>query len=158
MIAENVCGPLRIAGTGNFLKVIIRTLPILTLAGCGSSPTAGIADAQHRYLEAKAACDTEYSASLVQQADCRTHAANWFIRPYYRYGDLMTFAQEKRRDLAMRVDQHELSRRSYDRQIAATEREVAREEDRRNRLAHTETSYQSTPFTPVLATFARIFN
>jgi len=140
------------------VKRILRTLPILALVGCTGSGDTGIADAQHRYLAAKAACDTDYPDSLAMQADCRTRAANQFIRPYYRYGDLMTYVQERRKALAIKVDQHHLSRRAYDRKIASAEREVSKEEDRRNQLAHTESSYQSTPFTPVTATFARIFH
>lgn len=142
------------------MKSIVRALPVVTLAllGCSASPETGIAEAQHRYLTARAACDTEYPHSLEQRADCRTHAANAYVRPYYRYGDLMTFAQEERRALAVRVDRHEMTQADYDRQIARSEREVAREEDRRNRLAHTTSSYETTPFTPVLATMSRLFN
>ncbi len=60
--------------------------------------------------------------------------------------------------LAPEADRHEISRASYDHRIALSERVVSREEDRRNRLAHTDSSYQSTPFTPVVATLSRIFN
>jgi hypothetical protein len=136
----------------------VRALPILALAGCGGSPEAGIAQAQHRYLAAKAACDESYSKSMVQQADCRTHAANAYVRPYYRYGDLMTYAQQQRRALAVQVDQHKISLATYNRKIAQSEREVAKQEDRRNTLAHVTSSYETTPFTPVAASFARLFN
>ena len=139
------------------MKRIIRTLPILVLAGCSAAPQSGIADAQHRYLVAKAACDSDYPRNLSRQADCRTHAANIYIRPYYRYGDLMTYAQEKRSELAAKVDRHEMTRASYNHQIAQSEREVSREEDRRNRAAHLASSYETTPFTPVAVTIARLF-
>jgi hypothetical protein len=129
----------------------------MALIGCSSSPEAGIGEAQHRYLAAKAECDTEYPHSLALRADCRTHEANTYIRPYYRYGDLMTFAQQQRKTLAVKADRHEITREDYDRQIAQSEREVSREEDRRNRLAHVRSSYESTPFTPVLATISRLF-
>lgn len=140
------------------MKNILRMLPILALAGCGAAPGTGIAEAQHRYLAAKAACDRDYPRSLSLQADCRTHAANTFVRPYYRYGDLMTFAQERRKALAVQLDQHEITRANYDRRIAEAEREVAREEERRNRAAHVPSSYENTPFTPVAATIARLFH
>jgi hypothetical protein len=65
--------------------------------------------------------------------------------------------QQKRKALAVEVDQHELSRKNYDRQIAEAERDISREEDRRNRIAHTESSYESTPLTPVVATISRLF-
>jgi hypothetical protein len=139
------------------LKHIIRALPILALAGCGASPDSGIADAQQRYLAAKATCDAEYPRGLALQADCRTRAANTFIRPYYRYGDLMTFAQEQRKALAVKVDRHEMTRKDYDRQIALSEREVSGEEDRRNRLAHTASSYEATPFAAMLESINRVF-
>jgi hypothetical protein len=140
------------------VKNIIRMLPILALAGCTASPGMGVAEAQHRYLTAKAACDMDYPDSFTAQADCRTHAANAYVRPYYRYGDLMTYVQQKRRWLAVKVDQHDMSRQNYDRQLADAEREVSREEDRRNRITHAASSYESTPFTPVVATFARLLN
>jgi hypothetical protein len=140
------------------LKKLVRVLPVLALVGCGGSPEAGIAQAQHRYLAAKAVCDENYTKNMVQQADCRTRAANAYVRPYFRYGDLMTFAQQQRRALAVQVDQHRMSLATYNRKIAQSEREIAKEEDRRNALAHVTSSYESTPFTPVLSTFARLFN
>lgn len=139
-------------------KRLICALPVVALAGCGSSPQVGIAEAQHRYLAAKATCDESYPRSLVQQADCRTRAANAYVRPYYRYGDLMTFAQRQRRALAVQVDQHTMSMATYNRKIAQSEREIAKEEDRRNARSHVTSSYESTPFTPVAARFARLFN
>jgi hypothetical protein len=140
------------------LKRFIWALPVLALAGCGSSPQVGIAGAQHRYLAAKATCDENFSKSMVQQADCRTRAANAYVRPYYRYGDLMTFAQRQRRALAVQVDQHKMNMATYNRKIAQSEREIAKEEDRRNAQSHVTSSYESTPFTPVAASFARLFN
>lgn len=140
------------------LRTLVRMLPIVALAGCSTSPEGGIAQAQHRYLAAKAACDEDYPHSMVHQADCRTRAANAYVRPYYRYGDLMTFAQQQRRALAVQVDQHRISMATYNRKIAQSEREVAKEEDRRNAQTHVTSSYESTPFTPVVATFARLFN
>jgi hypothetical protein len=143
---------------GRTLLNLVRALPVLTLVGCGGSPEAGIAAAQHRYLAAKAACDEKYTKSMVQQADCRTRAANAYVRPYFRYGDLMTLAQQQRRVLAVQVDQHRMNLATYNRKIAQSEREIAKEEDRRNALAHVTSSYESTPFTPVAASFARLFN
>lgn len=140
------------------LKHLGRVLPVLALAGCGTPPEADLAQAQHRYLAAKAVCDEQFPRSLARQADCRTHAANAYIRPYYRYGDLMTFAQEQRRALAVQADEHKISQATYNRKIAQSEREVAKEEDRRNAQAHVTSSYESTPFTPVVSTFARLFN
>jgi hypothetical protein len=134
-----------------------HALPVLALVGCSASPDGGIAQAQHRYLAAKAECDENYSKSMVQQADCRTRAANAYVRPYFRYGDLMTLAQQQRRALAVQVDQHKMSMANYNRKLAQSEREIAKEEDRRNALAHVTSSYESTPFTPVLSTFARLF-
>jgi hypothetical protein len=140
------------------LKRLIWALSVLGLAGCGGSPQVGIAEAQHRYLAAKATCDENFPKSMVQQADCRTRAANAFVRPYYRYGDLMTFAQRQRRALAVQVDQHKMNMATYNRKIAQSEREIAKEEDRRNAQSHVTSSYESTPFTPVAASFARLFN
>jgi hypothetical protein len=142
------------------LKIILRAVPLfaLALSGCGEPPRADLAAAQHRYLAAKSHCDREFADSLALRADCRTQAANAYIRPYYRYGDLMDYAQNQRRVLAVRADQHEITRATYNRLVAESEREVSREEDRRNRLAHTRSSYESTPFTPVVATLSRLFN
>jgi hypothetical protein len=140
------------------LRNLVHALPVLALVGCSTSPDGGIAQAQHRYLAAKAACDENYPNSMVQQADCRTRAANVYVRPYFRYGDLMTYAQRQRRALAVQVDQHRISLGAYNRKIAQSEREVAKEEDRRNAQAHLTSSYESTPFTPVVASFARLFN
>ncbi|MGD0430939.1 MAG: hypothetical protein ABSA58_07590 [Acetobacteraceae bacterium] len=137
----------------------MRTLPVMTLAlaACSASPEADIADAQQHYLAAKARCIATYPRSLVLQSDCRTQAANTYVRPYYRYGDLMTWAQEQRRALAVKADRHEMSRAAYDREIARSEREVAREEERRNALNHTGSSYEDTPFASVFGKLTRIF-
>jgi hypothetical protein len=143
---------------GILLRNLVRVLPVLALAACTSPPEGGIAQAQHRYLAAKAACDEDYPNSMVQQADCRTRAANTYIRPYFRYGDLMTYAQQQRRVLAAQVDQHRISLGTYNRKIAQSERQVAKEEDRRNAQAHVTSSYESTPLTPVASGFARLFN
>ena len=141
------------------LRHLVRALPVLALAGCAApAPQGDLAQAQHSYLAAKAVCDEEYPYSLVQLADCRTHAANEYIRPYYRYGDLMTYAQERRRSLAVLADQHKISVATYNRNVAQSEREVAKEEDRRNAQAHVASSYESTPLTPVSAGLARMFN
>ncbi len=138
---------------------IARALPVLAvvLVGCSAANEADIANAQQQYLAAKANCVAEYPRSLVQQSDCRSRAANAYIRPYYRYGDLMTRSQEQRRALAVKVDAHEMSRAAFDRAIARSEQEVAREEDRRNELAHTASSFESTPLTPAVATITRLF-
>jgi hypothetical protein len=149
----------------NWLAHLLRAAPVaaIALAGCSATPSSSvsgshdIAEAQRHYLTAKARCVAEYPRSLVAQSDCRTRAANAYIRPYYRYGDLMNQAQEERRALAMRVDVHQLSRRTFDRDVAQYERTIAREEDRRNKEAGVASSYSVTPFTPVIATMARIF-
>jgi hypothetical protein len=130
----------------------------LALVGCAVPSDKTIGDAQRDYLAAKTECVTTYPRNLTAQADCRTHAANAFIRPYYRYGDLMTESQEIRRSLAMQADRHEISRGEYDREIARSEQRVAHEEERRNREAHSPTSYTATPLTPLVATLSRIFN
>lgn len=159
-----------VTGRRRFLQTIVRARSILAfpilafpvlalmLSGCGAPQPADFAEARQHYLTAKADCDRAYPHSLAALADCRSHAANVYIRPYYRYGDLMDYAQSQRKMLALEADRHEISRASYDHRIALSERVVSREEDRRNRLAHTNSSYQSTPFTPVVATLSRIFN
>jgi hypothetical protein len=141
------------------LRNIVRALPVLTLAlaGCAAPNQADIGNAQRHYLAAKAECVAEYPDSLVEQSDCRSRAANAYIRPYYRYGDLMTRAQDERRIWAAKVDRHEMTRKAFDRAIARSERETAREEDRRNAMAHTASSYETTPLTPVFAGISRLF-
>jgi hypothetical protein len=138
---------------------LFRTLPVLTLAlvACSVSPASDIADAQQRYRTARDRCIASYPDSLVLQSDCRAQAANIYIRPYYRYGDLMTWSQQTRSYFAGKVDRHEMSHAAYDRKIARTEREVAREEDARNALNHTASSYVDTPFTSMYGTLTRIF-
>jgi hypothetical protein len=58
----------------------------------------------------------------------------------------------------VQVDQHKMNMATYNRKIAQSEREIAKEEDRRNAQSHVTSSYESTPFTPVAASFARLFN
>jgi hypothetical protein len=140
------------------LKSLVRALPVLAVFGCAAPPEVSLAQAKQIYLAAKAFCDENYPKSMVQHADCRTRAADAYIRPYYRYGDLMTLAQQQRRALAVQVDQHKMSLTTYNRKIAQSEREVGKEEDRRNAQAHVTSSYESTPLTPVVASFSRLFN
>jgi hypothetical protein len=138
---------------------IARALPVLTLAlaACSASPRTDIAEAQHRYLAAKTTCVSEYPRSLALQSECRTRAANTYIRPYYRYGDLMTYVQDRRQELAAQTDRHEISRGEYQQEVAQAEAEVAREEDRRNRKDHVASSYDNTPINTVVAKISRIF-
>jgi hypothetical protein len=98
-------------------KVCLLLALIATLGGCTAARQQDSVEAKQRYLEAKARCVSQFPNSLVSQSDCRAQAANIYIRPYYRYGDLMTRAQEQRGELAAKADRHEISRRFYDRQV-----------------------------------------
>jgi choline dehydrogenase-like flavoprotein len=124
------------------------------LCGCGGSREIDGAAAKRNYLAAKDRCVAEYPNSLVTQSDCRTRAANTYIRPFYKYGDLMTRAQEQRRELAAKADRHEISRKTYDREIALSEAAVAREEDRRNKLADTAPASDRGSFASLLSAIA----
>jgi hypothetical protein len=141
------------------LRIVTRALPVMTLAlaGCAATPQGDVAEAQQHYLAAKAECVSAWPRNLTQQAECRAHAANIYIRPYYRYGDLMTYVQARRQALAAQVDRHEIGRATYEHQVARAEAEVAREEDRRNRIDHVVSSYDDTPVNNVAAGFARLF-
>jgi hypothetical protein len=149
-----IVGDNRFVENAAVLKSIVRALPVLGFAvvGCTASPDADIADAQQRYLAAKTKCVATYPKSLVLQSDCRTQAANTYIRPYYRYGDLMTRAQEQRRALAVKADRHQISNAAYDREVARSEKEVATEEDRRNSALHVGSSYEEPSM------FSRVFH
>jgi hypothetical protein len=116
----------------------------LVISGCVSRE-AQITDGQQRYLVAKQACITAYPSSLVRQSDCRTQAANEFIRPWYRYPDLMTELQQKRRELAIKADAHEISHAEFDRLVARAERASDREEERRNLAARTASTSGGEP-------------
>jgi hypothetical protein len=128
----------------------LKTTPVIiltvALGGCGGSREIDSATAKRNYLAAKDSCIAEYPNSLVSQSDCRARAANAYIRPFYKYGDLMTRAQEQRRELAAKADRHEITRRTYDRQVAQSEAAIAREEDRRNKLGDTTSTPEQGPF------------
>jgi hypothetical protein len=126
------------------LALPIPVLPMLFLAGCSAAPGMSLAEAQH-------------PGSLTQQADCRTQAADSYIRPYYRYGDLMTRAQQERRVLAVEADRHQISRATYNRDIAQSEKAISHAEDQRNQAAHTASSYVDAPDTSIGATLSRLF-
>jgi hypothetical protein len=83
-------------------------------------------------MEAKDDCVSRYADQLVAQSDCRTEAANEYIRPSYPYGDLITKAQVQRRALAERADAGQISREEYEHGVAASDAAISREEDRRN--------------------------
>jgi len=138
------------------LKAKVISIVLLTLAvgGCGGSRDIDSASAKQNYLAAKDTCLAAYPTSLVAQSDCRTRGANRYIRPFYKYGDLMTRAQEQRRDLAAKADRHQISRKTYDRQIAQSEAAIAHEEDRRDKLASTTPSPDSGPFAHLLNAIA----
>ena len=107
----------------------------LLLANCAVVQEDGGRDGKRRYLEAKAACEARFPVAMVPQSDCRAQAANAYIRPWYRYGDLMTWVQTRRRALAVKLDRHRISKAEFDRQIARAERDVEQEETRRGRAA-----------------------
>jgi len=113
------------------------------------------AAAKRQYLAAKNACVTRYPDSLTAQSDCRARAADYYIRPTYKYGDLMTRAQEQRRDLAVEADRHEITRRAYDCGVARSEAAISREEDWRNANGGRETS--ARPFDPLVNGIANLF-
>ncbi len=104
----------------------------LLLASCAGPVEDPSVVAKQRYLAAKSACEFRFPAAIVQQSDCRTDAANAYIRPFYRYGDLMTRLQVLRREWAVKVDHGKLSRAAFARLVAREERAVDREETQRN--------------------------
>jgi hypothetical protein len=141
------------------VKAPVRALIVLTIAlgGCGAFRENQSAAAKQQYLTAKADCVAEYPNSLVLQSDCRTRAADAYIRPFYRYGDLMTRAQEQRRALAVKADQHEISRKTYDHLIARSDAEIAREEDRRNHQASASAAAEVDPFAGLFDAIGGLF-
>ena len=104
----------------------------LLLASCAGPVEHPSVVAKQRYLAAKSACESRFPAAMVRQSDCRTDAANAYIRPFYRYGDLMTRLQTRRRGFAVRVDGGKMSRAAFHRLVAREERAVEREETQRN--------------------------
>ena len=114
-----------------------------------------MAAARRHYLAAKSACVTRYPDSLAEQSDCRSRAADLHIRPVYRYGDLMTRAQQRRRELAIQADRHETSRATYNREVARSEAAVAREENRRDAVRARER--EAGPLEPLVQSIADLF-
>jgi hypothetical protein len=135
-------------------SAVFWQIAVLTFAlgGCSGSRDVDSLSAKRNYLAAKDNCLAEFPGSMVAQSDCRTRAANRYIRPFYKYGDLMTRAQEQRRELAAKADRHEISRKTYDRQVAQSEASIAREEDRRNKLPGSAPAPDSGPFANLLDT------
>jgi hypothetical protein len=115
---------------------------LLGLAGCAGNPLLDSAEGKRLYLVAKNACIARYPREMAAQSDCRARAADSYIRPYYRYGDLMTRAQTQRRALAERADRREISTRDYERLVARSDAAISREEDQRNAKAR-----ESVPLT-----------
>ena len=138
-------------------KVFMFLCLCLTLGACGVPPVLDKVEAEKRYLVAKQECIARYPHSLALQSDCRATAADVFIRPHYRYGDLMTYAQGQRGRWARMVDRHEMSRQDYDRRMAQSEAAVSREEDRRNAAARTAHAHHNEPFTRLVGAFNRLF-
>jgi hypothetical protein len=138
------------------LRITVRALWLLPVLiwGC-TPPPMDSAAAKRQYLAAKNACVTRYPDSLTAQSDCRARAADYYIRPTYKYGDLMTRAQEQRRDLAVEADRHEITRRAYDCGVARSEAAISREEDWRNANGGRETS--ARPFDPLVNGIANLF-
>lgn len=130
----------------------LALLPIL--AGCAAPTVADKATGRHLYLTAKAECVARFRNSLVAQSDCRARAADLYIRPFYKYGDLMDRAQSQRRALAAEADRHEISRSSYERDVARSEAAISREEDRRNNMAMRG---DSGPFAHLVGDIADLF-
>ena len=112
--------------------------------------------AKRMYLTAKNECVARYPSSLTLQSDCRSQAANAYVRPTYKYGDLMTRAQEQRRALAMRADRHEITRGEYNREVARSEAAISREEDRRNANERRE-AREGSPIDRMIGTVTRAF-
>jgi hypothetical protein len=102
------------------------------LAACGNPRQAEFEKGKQLYAAAKAECIAQNPRSLAMQADCRTQAANTFVRPYYRYGDLMTLVQAQRKILAVKADRGEITTDEFDLQMAQVESSIAREENLRN--------------------------
>jgi hypothetical protein len=139
------------------LRILIRTpvLALILLWGCAEPTPRDAAMAKRMYLTAKNECVARYPSSLTLQSDCRSQAANAYIRPTYKYGDLMTRAQEQRRALAMRADRHEITRGEYNREVARSEAAISREEDRRNAAERMEA--RQGPIDRMIGTVSRAF-
>jgi len=128
---------------------------LCVLAACTVPGAPDAATGRQRYMAAKADCVASHPDRLVAQSDCRARAANSYIRPFYKYGDLMDRAQEQRRVLAGRADRHEISRASYEHQVAQSDAAISREEDRRNRLARS--GKETGPFAGLAEGIAGLF-
>jgi hypothetical protein len=142
---------------GPQLGIAVRALALLPLLlwGCAAPSPADKAAAKRHYLTAKNECVSRYPQSLTAQSDCRSRAADIYIRPVYKYGDLMSRAQEQRHALAVQADRHEITRGQYDRGVAESEAAVAREEDRRN--ARAARSRDEGPLDPLIESIASLF-
>jgi hypothetical protein len=153
------------------LRILYRALPMLALAlwGCEEPPTRTVlihrpppgpsAAAKARYIEARDDCVSRYSDQLVEQSDCRTEAANEWIRPGYPYSDLMTRAQVQRRALAEQADAGQISREEFERGVAVSDAAISREEDRRNarRVVPVRRSGPGDPLTDWAQSIADLF-
>lgn len=129
------------------MRKITRALFLVSvvLTSCGVPREERITEGKDQYLSAKAACVAAYPGSLTLQSDCRTRAANEYIRPWYRYGDLMTRLQETRRVLAVEADAHEITRAEFNRQVAKAEKSIAHEEAQRNEAARMISAHNAVP-------------
>jgi hypothetical protein len=122
----------------------VQLAGLAVLSACTLPPRFDSAEGKQRYLAARKDCAATFARSLTQQSDCMTRAADLYIRPFYRYPDLMTRAQTERHDLAVLADAHKISHKEYDRRMARSDAAISAEEDRRNTADAQPTTFART--------------
>lgn len=90
-----------------------------------------ITDAGQRLNAARLACNAQFPDSNAQKADCKTQAEDAIMGVYYPYGDLMTLFQAQRTAIAVRLDNHEISRDDANIQTAQAFSAMSQETRRR---------------------------
>ena len=78
-------------------------------------------------------CKVQYPRSLAQQSDCVTAAEDTYMRPFYRYGDLLTLTQAQRKVIAAAIDNGQITVDDANLQLAKVRSALSQQEaDRDN--------------------------
>jgi hypothetical protein len=119
-------------------RLLPATTCLIALAGCGIAAQQRLTQHREALKAAYIECATQAKAggwTLVHKGECLTAADNTYLRPDFRYGDLLSVFQAQRQVLAGRVDRGELRLDEAVLQNAQNLAAVGAEEARRNNEA-----------------------
>jgi hypothetical protein len=137
-------------------RLILASSCLIALTGCGLAQQAQMRESMQKLQPAIEQCRSQYPSSRAQQSDCVTVAEDTYMRPYYRYGDLLSLMQTQRKVLAVAIDDGQMSVDQGNLQLAKAKAELTQQQFERDNAAGLVSAQQRAASAQMLGASAAI--